>query len=480
MAQTLHQLLQYAHALHLEASRTGNQETLVECLNRYNFLLNSAPEDPHIIFLTGTVNMQLGNNGAAIAMIEHARSLVEAPQAEFLNNLGSAWKAEHDNEKAEYFWKEAMKINEHGDYYNNLSTLHINEGSPDLGLAYADKAVEMSPENDKAHWNRSLLLLEVGRMQEGFEEYDYGLKTLDRPNRFYNDDPEAIPYYNGEDLKGKTIVVYGEQGLGDEIMFASAITDVIATGANVIYDCHDRLESVMRRSFPNIVIYPTRKKNTVDWPKDHVIDYRIGVGSLFLWFGTHPRKPYLKADPKLVRRYRTRLKKFPKPWVGFGYAGGAKKTHAHKRSSQLTPLMPILEQKATFISLQYTFDAEDKFKRHADNTGIKVTHWAEAIESHIGEDEDKRRAEGFNYDHTIALIKALDLVVVPNTTAVHVCGAVGTEVWTMTPDACAWRYLNSGDHMTFYEDHVHLYREKGDNKKMIKRLAKDLKQRIGE
>jgi len=486
MAQTLQVMLQAAHEKHLAASNTGNQAELAEVLVAYNGILNHAPEEPHIIFLLATVNLQLGNNGACIALTEYARTLIPEQQPELFNNIGSAWKAEHNNEKARENWLKAIELKDCGEYHSNLSTICINEGMPEKGLVHADKAVEMDPKNGKSHWNRSLLLLEAGRMEEGWSEYEWGLETMDRPNRNFSADPESIPFWDGEaDLKGKTIVVYGEQGMGDEIMFASAIPDLIATGADVIYECHNRMEGLMRRSFPGITIYPTRKKNTLEWPKQHDIDYKVAIGSLFKHFRHHfdfapdstpyPRKPYLIPDEKLVKQYREMLGDNREPLIGFGYAGGAKKTHQHKRSSQLSPLMPILSQPATFVSLQYTPDAEDKFKRHAENTGIEVLHYADLIESHIDKDGERIKATGYDYDHTVALIAAMDLVIVPNTTAVHVCGAIGQECWTLTPDACAWRYRNAGDHMMFYGDHVKLYR--GDitgNQYAIERMAEDL------
>jgi len=484
MAQTLKEMLKDAHKMHIDATNSGNKEKLVEVLDLYNNLLNQAPEEASLIFLTGTLNMQLGHNGTAIAMIGHACTLTDEPQAEFMNNLGSAWKGEHNNEKARAYWLKALEIKEHGDYYNNLSTLYINEGNPEAGLEFSDKSVEMDPENLKAHWNRALLLLEAGRMEEGWGEYDYGLLTMDRQNRTYTEPVDDCPIWMGEDLKDKTIVVYGEQGLGDEILFASAIPDLIETGANVIYECHNRMEGLMRRSFPNITIYPTRKKNTLEWPKEHVLDYRIAVGSLFRHFRKgfdYPKVPYLKPDPKLVKKYRKMVEALGDgPYIGLGYAGGAKKTHTHKRSSQLKPLAPILDQDATFISLQYTPDAQKKFERHYEITGICVHHYPNLIESHIQVDGEREKSTGYDYDHSIALMAAMDLVIIPNTTAVHVCGAIGQKCWSLTPHAKAWRYCNGGEHMLFYGDWVKLYKgDKTGNNYAIERLSEDLKEFIG-
>lgn len=489
MAKTLQQMLKETHERHTEVFNGGDIRTLPQIIEEYLDILNYAPNDPNVLFFIGTAHMQLGYNGMAIALIEYARALVKeqgkGEQPEFLCNLGSAWKAEHDNEKAEEMWLKALELKECDEYYNNLATLYINEGNPGPGILMANKAIELNPNNKKAHWNRSLLNLEAGLFEQGWVDFDYGLHTGDRPLRAFSKNPDDIPIYAGQHLDNtQTIVVYGEQGLGDEIMFMSALPDLIETGANVIYECHDRLEDVIRRTFPEIEVHPTRKKNTIDWALNKHIDYRCAIGSLFRWFrkdNVYPQKPYLIPDPDLVQDYKNLLATLGKgPYVGFGYAGGAKRTHAKYRSSQLTPLLPIMEQDCTFLSVQYTPDAKDKFDRHHANTGIKVHHFGDVIESHVVDEDGKRvPSRGMNYDHSLALFYALDLVIVPNTTAVHACGALGKEVWSLTPDACAWRYRNGGeDHMLWYGDHVKLYRENGDRSQAIQRMADDLEKFI--
>jgi len=101
----------------------------------------------------------------------------------------------------------------------------------------------------------------------------------------------------------------------------------------------------------------------------------------------------------------------------------------------------------TFVSLQYTEDASGKVQRYREQTGRVVHHWPDVVES--GEKENRNK--GFDYDHTVALIEALDLCILPNTAAVHVCGALGKECWTITPSAPAWRYQLTGDQMPMYE-----------------------------
>lgn len=447
---------------HEEATRTGDAKLLTEVENEYNSLLNQHPDEPLLLFPVLTVALQKGYHGLAVNgyrwMLHNWPETKKMPQT--WNNLGTSYKGEHMDDKARECWEEAIalvdpdKEEERGlyaEYCSNLSTLYINTGNPAGGLQYAKDAVELQPENLKNWWNLSLIELELGRWEDGWKHYDKGVQSGDRYNRW----PD-VPYYNGEDLTGKRVLLYGEQGIGDEIMFAGALRQLCHAADKVFFECHDRLENLFRsstRDVENLEISGTRKMKQADY-RDIVVDgfkpdYTIGIGSLFRWFGIKSRAPYLKPNPELVEMYRERLNELgPGLKVGVGYAGGHKKTHSHERSFKLGDLGPILDiPGCEFVSLQYTPEATGKFDRHFMQTGRKVHHWPDVL--YRGEDP------GEDYEHTAALIKALDIIVVPNTTAVHCAGAIGTPCITLTPRACAWRYRNNRySEMVMYGPHV--------------------------
>ena len=456
---------------HADASRTNNLKVIAGLVDEYENLLNQAPEELSILFGLGTCKLQLGMNGSAIMYFQQAiQSNNKLP--ELWNNLGSAWKAENRNDEARQCFEKALSLKDDPDYYNNLATLHVNEGRPDEGIEYAEKGIALNPEHPRLRWNYSLLLLEKGRWKEGFENYDYGLLSLDRPNRFYSDKPEDVPIWNGE--KGR-VVVYGEQGMGDEIMFASAIPDLIADigRENVIFDCHERMVSLFERSF-GVTCYGTRKNEDISWPLKDKPDYRIAIGSLFGRYrkdGKFPKTRYLKADPELVKHYREKLEATgPGPYVGLGWQAGYKKTRQDLRSFKLKQFLPVLEQGGTFVSLQYTEGSEDKVARFKEDTGHDIHHWTDVVQS---KDPEGNEYTGFDYDHTVALIEALDLCILPNTSSVHVCGAIGADCWTLTPKAAAWRYQLKGNFMPMYGSWVRQIREREDWKDAFKRAARD-------
>ena len=102
------------------------------------------------------------------------------------------------------------------------------------------------PENYFVHWNRSLLLLQRHAFDEGWQCYERRLFTLTENH------PRVFPFprWRGEPLAGKTILVYAEQGLGDEIMFASCLEELLAIGARCILECDPKLAAIFARSFP--------------------------------------------------------------------------------------------------------------------------------------------------------------------------------------------------------------------------------------
>jgi ADP-heptose:LPS heptosyltransferase len=287
----------------------------------------------------------------------------------------------------------------------------------------------------------------MGKWEEGFKEYEWGFESGDRQRRIYSNPPELVPEWDGS--PGHRVVVYGEQGIGDEIMFASAIPD-LKKDCEVVFDCHPRMVNLFERSF-KVICYGTRKDNELHWPKHEPLTARVSIGSLFKFYrsnGEFPKAPYLKPDPDLVASYRARLEALgPGPYVGIGWQAGTKATRQDLRSIKLKSFNDMIDTAGTFVSLQYTAGSGAKAQRYREQTGRVVHHWDDVVET--GPDEENRYT-GYNYDHTVALVAALDLVIVPNTAVVHVCGAIGKECWTITPAAPAWRYQLSGDEMPMY------------------------------
>jgi hypothetical protein len=380
-------------------------------------------------------------------------------KSELLNAMGTCWKHENNTMRAREMFEAAQAlIPLNPDIQNNLGTLYINEGKPEDALKHLNDAIGVDPEHAQAHWNRSLARLELGNYAEGWSEYDYGLTAHVRAERGYTKqgDP-GLPFWNGE--PDAYVVVYGEQGIGDEIMFASMIPDLQRACKGVIFECHRKLHKLFANSFPGLDIYPTREDEMVAWPLNangtprYPLTHKIAIGSIGQFFRpsleSFPGTPYIQPTPDSELRWAEELAKLPPgPKIGISWMGGHKKTRIEVRSVNLDQMLPILKQKGcTFISLQYT-PHEDQLKEFEEKHGIKIVQFPEACYSGV-------------YDDTAGLVANLDLVITVCTSLVHLAGSMGVPTWVMTPSRPAWRYRLDLDGMPWYNC-VTLFRQQTD------------------
>jgi len=443
---------------HQAASAANDPVRIAKVSEGFEALLCDVPEDPGVLFSFASTRMQLGSFGVAVNLLQRVIEM-EPDNPLVWNNLGSAWKGHNFDVKAGECWEKANAIYEgkEADVLSNLASLYINKGDPTLGLEYAEQSLALKPDLMRTRWNYSLLLLEAGRWEEGLENYEAGLLSNDRLLRFFDEDKTKVPFWEGPHQKG-TVVFYAEQGMGDEIMWVSCMAEMRdLPDIRVVFDCHPRMVKLFKRCF-GIECFGTRKNFDLGWMKNIKVDYKMPLGSIFHHFrptGDFPKKTYLTPNKTLVNRYLKKLEALgPGPYVGIAWEAGTVKTRTDFRSIKVVELKPIFEQGGTFISMQYSEGAAEKCERVLKDHDIRIHHWPDVVEA----GPKDHRYLGYNFDHTIALAAALDLIIVPNTTLVHVCGAIGQECWTLTPKGCAWRYGLEGVEMPMYGPWVKQFR----------------------
>lgn len=311
-------------------------------------------------------------------------------------------------------------------------------GCFDKALALLNKALDNQPHDAALRLQRAQINLLLGKFNAGWEDYAYRGLAYTRNYR-------VLPFlkWQGEDLKGKCIVVLAEQGLGDQVMFASCLPDLFALGpTRVVVEAIARVAPTLARSFPECEVLHTRQDKGMDWAKalGHV-DYFVPLGDLPQYFRTDldsfPRQSYLKPDPKRVSFWREKLEATgAKPWIGVSWRGGVQATRQVLRTMSTSDLAAVTtEVEATWISLQYGEVDEDLKVAAASN--FRLTHWAEAIA---------------DLDEFAALIEALDGVVTVCNTTVHYAGALGKSVVVLAPHIPEWRYGLNNASMPWYAD----------------------------
>lgn len=394
---------------------------------------------------------------------EQKNMLLRHKKSEIMNAIGTTWKHENKIEQARYWFEKAQGLlpGPNPDIQNNLATLYINEGSPARAMEHLDRALSIDPSHSQAHWNRALANLELGEYGNGFDEYHWGKRAKVRMDRQYSQSP--IPEWDGS--PGKSVVVYGEQGIGDEIMFASLLPEMIRDCKLVVFDCHKKLHRMFANSFPMIDIYPTREDEQITWPckpdgsARYPFDAKVAIGDVPKFYRRKiedfPGFPYIQPTSSAELRWKQRLDEVTcgkqgdvrKPIIGLNWIGGHKKTRVEVRSLTLEQMLPVLKQDAHFVSLQYT-KCEDELFEFEQKHGIKIHHWPEA-------------AYNDHYDECAGLVANLDLVITCCSSVVHLAGSMGVPTWVLTPSRPAWRYRLDLDFMPWYGKAVTLFRQAG-------------------
>jgi tetratricopeptide (TPR) repeat protein len=303
--------------------------------------------------------------------------------------------------------------------------------------AQYDLALDLAPRSGAVRLGRALLRLAQSDFAEGWDDYEGRLDSPESPRR-------GFPYPDWQDgaIAGRTILVYAEQGLGDEIMFASCLPDLIAEAGRVVVECDPRLASLFQRSFPGASVYGAPRTWEHPWLAEAgAIDVQAAAGSL----PRHYRRAiarfpalggYLRPDVARVSHYRTRLAALGQGRkIGIAWRGGMMRTRQSVRSISPEGLAPLIARRDLhYVSVQHG-PVEADLARIRALRGAPITHWPEAVS---------------DPDEAAALMTALDAVVTVCSSVVHLGGALGARVITMVPATPEWRYLNSGTRMPWY------------------------------
>ena len=423
----------------IEAGDYKNAEQLLQQL------LNIRPGNGSSLYYMGIVCLQTGRKGLAVTLLRQAaNALKDRPEAWM--TLGCALSECAETDEAVKCHLEAAKLDPMCALHpSNIAGSQINMGRYDEVIRWARKAYTLDATDPNARWHLALGHLEKGIITPQVWEWHEARREISSSNgkkRHYPGDP-----YLWDGRPTDRLVIHGEQGLGDEIMFASCIPDLFHHATRPVIECAPRLAGLFQRSFGHwgVRIVGTHDLEGKDLPEGFVPDAYCPLGSLPRLFRpsveSFPGTPYLIPDREKVAAIRARLPE-GKLRVGLAWQGGSSTTRIDLRSLHPEQLRPIIAQDCEFISLQYTKQAA------TDAASIGIHHWPEA--------------EADDMDDVAALIASCDLVITVCTTAVHIAGALGVPCWVLVPSGHAWRYGGTGETMPWYGS-VRLFRQKGAN-----------------
>lgn len=361
----------------------------------------------------------------------------EKPPIEALVNLGVAYKHSGQYDKAKHWFEKACELEpNHPGALSNYGCMFVESDTPEKGTELLERAVKADPSLAMAHWNLSLCLIAEAHKRDNWkrswEEYEWGQHEGGMRVK-----KKFVPLPDWDGTKGQKVMVYGEQGIGDEIMFASMLPDLMRDAGEVILDCHPRLTTLFEKSF-GLKCYPTRKEKELDWLDVEKPDAMISIGSLGKFYRTKRADftgaPYLKAEAA------PRGEKFR---VGISWTGGRMAKRVATRTVPLSWWDSILMNDCEFVSLQYTDGAQAEI---------------DSLRAKFGHDvRQEPAATAQDYYELAKFVKSCDLVISVCTSVIHLAGALGVPCWVMVPRHPAWRYQNSGP-MPWYRS-VRLYRQ---------------------
>jgi tetratricopeptide (TPR) repeat protein len=363
------------------ALANNDAHAMRDIANKLKLVLEHDPDQWQAVFMLANCYQYLSEYVLAILLLHAARH--QAPDAsEIYNNLGTAYRYLGLQDRARQCYEHSLKLRpEQADVFQNIGTLYINEGCPEEAEQWLRRAMPMDPSQPHTHWNLGLALLEQEQWAEGFREYAWGIATGDRMGKKYN----GTPWWTGDSVD--TLVVYGEQGIGDELMYASLIPTIARRGLakRIILDCHPRLEIIFTDAFlaTGIAseIHPTRKEldeSRTEWLQNgRRFDAKCSLGNLpkhlIKTEKDFPRQPYIdtrcsryimeggKLD--VIHDQIKALGYDPAaPLVAISWVGGSKKTNKLYRSIPLDALCDAILHRipnAQFLSIQYTGHEED-------------------------------------------------------------------------------------------------------------------------
>lgn len=413
-------------------------------------VLNETPDDADALCLAAYILDAQRSPGLAYAILKRVTTLYPQSVNAWIN-LGKCCDAMWRTDESEAAYRRALNNVKAGDndtkviIYNNISALYLNLGKFKEARVYSERALKIEPHHLRARHNLGISLLAECQWKEGWKQYEASVGSNERPLFKYGDEPT----WKGEETG--TVVIHGEQGIGDEISAASIFPDAISRAERVIIDCDARLQSIFQRSFPKAKVYGTRTQKVLNWAEeDQNIDYSISAMQLGSIFRTDKKdfsgKPFLIPCPDRTKMWKSLWNTKRKPVLGIAWTGGVKQTASKYRVwdiDQIAELVGSID--AHWVCLQYKDATEELEQFHAKYPMFHVEQYPYATLTK-------------DYDDMCALVASLDGVVAMQSTAVHTAGALGIPCAAAIPKTSQWRYGTDGDSLPWYSS-VKLFRQ---------------------
>jgi tetratricopeptide (TPR) repeat protein/ADP-heptose:LPS heptosyltransferase/glycosyltransferase involved in cell wall biosynthesis len=442
------ELYQQVLAIDPNASRTyynlGNalkaQTKMEAAITAYKDAIAHQPDYAEAHHNLAFVYQQQNQFAEAIGYYDRALELrPHYPEAH--HNLASIYRAQGNRDKSLYHVQCALE--QRPDYPEALTLkglLHYYHGEFAPAHQCYRRALELAPHYSSAHFNQSLMMLLLGDLRRGFAEYEWRWQRQD-----YKPRPFQQPQWDGSDLTGKTILVYGEQGFGDTIQFLRYVPLVAQRGGRIILECLEPLKPLLEGVSCVDQVYikgatlPNFDCHIALMSLPHIFgttlqDVPVPIPYLYSSNSSKPNSQNEHLDHKILQGGEDRSPEAlplqqskiqnPKSKIGFVWAGNPHNPNDRDRSSQLHHWLPLFQlPEITWYSLQKG-DKVAELQALGEDVGI------------VDLDPELR-----NFADTARAIAQLDLVITVDTAVAHLAGAMGKPVWVLLCHVPDWRWL---------------------------------------
>ncbi|NQU60567.1 MAG: tetratricopeptide repeat protein [Rhodospirillales bacterium] len=446
----------------------GNTE---DAIVAYRLAIDANPSHARAFANLGGAWQKLKRPDDALVALEKALEL-ESQFPEALNNMGNVLcDLGRFDDAIDHFQRALALMPDFKEAHHNLGNTHKKAGRMDDAATSLGRALEIDPDYAEAHWNLSHVLLLQGRLADGWGEHEWRWRCAEAPAQKRDFPQSSWPGPNAnKDAGAKTVLVWGEQGVGDEILFSSMIPDLLDTNANVVIECDRRLVPLFQRSFPEAkciaqVHPPSPESISGD------IDYQTPSGSLGRWLrpdlASFPaRTSYLMPDPERREAIREKYRDGETPllvgisWSSINEYIGGEKSVSLADLGFLGKIPGI-----RLVDLQYG-NTENQRRAFEETTGAAVNH-------------DNDIDQMADLDGFAAQVAALDLVVGVSNTTAHMAGALGVETFVMLSAVPLSCWMLERDDSPWYPS-IKLFRQgaPGDWSAVLKQVEAAVRARV--
>lgn len=364
----------------------------------------------------------------------------------FLNNWGFLERSNNNFDNAIDKFKQSLAIKEQATTWQSLGSVYGAVRNLDEAINCFQKAIELNNSEEDvvlaAHVDLAYAYHLKGEWEKAWVEYEYRIpfwhKTGRNPGRFYEKYPPEKNWNGTDDLTGKTVVIYCEQGAGDFIQFIRFVSQLTELGAKVIIDATPELETLFEE-FGEV---------HTEVSSDRVYDYHISVLSFPYLLKTKnidgvpfifPEKKYLMED------YESNFK------VGIVWAGNPSHPNDAIRSCYLSQFKSLAEIQGVKL---FSFQKDIRKRTYANTPGVEIDLTVNCEDMKVVDLSEQLT----DFSETASLLAEMDLVITVDTSVMHLAGAIGKETWGLIAYNPDWRWTIEGNSSPWY-DSLELFRQ---------------------